>query len=24
VFKQVSRKRHEGVELVDVKPGQGL
>jgi NADH-quinone oxidoreductase subunit J len=24
VFRQTSRKRHEGVELVDVKPGQGL
>ena len=24
VFKQTGRKRHEGVELVKVKPGQGL
>ncbi|MDP1582580.1 MAG: NADH-quinone oxidoreductase subunit J [Bradyrhizobium sp.] len=24
IFKQTSRKRHEGVELVKVKPGQGL
>jgi len=24
VFKQTSRKRHEGVELVNIKPGRGL